>query len=442
MLSLSINCTRNSISCGDAVFIMRINFSLAVILASIFLFYASRQAAPILSFKLYLGTDMPQASESIVGGLTGRNQRITYMKCKSCKNEIDDESIYCKWCGTYQIRTRKKKKDIAVPKPTQLPSGMWRIQLRKEGESITEATEALCIAKAKAIRAGFIEQSKRHDTLTVGQAIDNYIADNTNILSPSTIRGYQIIRDNHFKDVMDCDAFSDVDYQKAVNDAAAKYSPKTIKNDWGLVTAALRYAKIEPPDINLPQKVVKELPWLSYTQIQQFLDIVKGEPCELPALLALHSLRRSELLDLERADIAEDCITVHGSRVPNNKNRLVHKETNKTSASTRTVPIVIPRLKEILPNEDGYLIRCYCNTPTIQINRLCRANNLPEVGLHGLRRSFASLAHHLGWDVRTTMRYGGWSDYKTMNDFYIKLDESDLLRDATKMVEFYSGAVS
>ena len=262
------------------------------------------------------------------------------------------------------------------------------------------------------------------------------------VLSPSTIRGYQIIRDNHFKDVMDCDAFSDVDYQKTVNDAAAKYSPKTIKNDWGLVTAALRYAKIEPPDINLPQKVVKELPWLSYTQIQQFLDIIKGEPCELPALLALHSLRRSELLDLERADISEDCITVRGSRVPNNKNRLVHKETNKTSASTRTVPIVIPRLKEILPNEDGYLIRCYCNTPTIQINRLCRANNLPEVGLHGLRRSFASLAHHLGWDVRTTMRYGGWSDYKTMNDFYIKLDETDLIRDATKMVEFYSGAVS
>lgn len=29
-----------------------------------------------------------------------------------------------------------------------------------------------------------------------------------------------------------------------------------------------------------------------------------------------------------------------------------------------------------------------------------------------------------------------------MNDFYIKLDESDLLRDATKMVEFYSGAAS
>ena len=364
------------------------------------------------------------------------------MKCKSCKNEIDDESIYCKWCGTYQIRTRKKKKDIAVPKPTQLPSGMWRIQLRKEGESITEATEALCIAKAKAIRAGFIARSKKHDTLTVGQAIDNYIADNTNVLSPSTIRGYQIIRDNHFKDVMDCDAFSDVDYQKAVNDAAVKYSPKTIKNDWGLVTAALRYAKIEPPDINLPQKVVKELPWLSFTQIQQFLDMVKGEPCELPALLALHSLRRSELIDLEFKDITADYIVVHGSRVFDADNNVVHKETNKNTSSTRTVPIVIPRLKEILPEKDGLLVRCNPNTPTSQINALCRKNSFPEVGLHGLRRSFASLAHHLGWDVRTTMRYGGWSDYKTMNDFYIKLDETDLLRDATKMVEFYSTAIS
>ena len=42
-----------------------------------FLFYTSRQTAPILSFKLYPGADMSQASGSIVGGLTGRNQQFT-----------------------------------------------------------------------------------------------------------------------------------------------------------------------------------------------------------------------------------------------------------------------------------------------------------------------------------------------------------------------------
>ena len=40
------------------------------------------------------------------------------------------------------------------------------------------------------------------------------------------------------------------------------------------------------------------------------------------------------------------------------------------------------------------------------------------------------------------MHFGGWSDYKTVNDFYIKLDETDLFHDATKMMEFYSGTGS
>ena len=360
------------------------------------------------------------------------------VKCKACHNEIDNESIFCKWCGEKQIRTRKKKRDIKVPQPTKLPSGAWHIQLRKEKTSVTESTEALCIAKAKAIRAGFVEKQKKLEVLTVGDAVDKYIEDNTNVLSPATIRGYKVIRKHHLPGIMELNAYGDIDYQKYINEAAMSYSSKTIKNDWGLITAALRYSKLNPPDVNLPQKVVKELPWLSYTQIQQFLEQMKGEPCELAALLALHSLRRSELLDLERKDITEDSIIVHGSCVPNDRQQFVHKDTNKTYASTRIVPIVIPRLKEILPNDDGLLITCNPNTPTAQINKLCRENGFPEVGLHGLRRSFASLAHHLGWDARTTMRFGGWSDYKTVNDFYIKLDETDLLRDATKMADFYS----
>ena len=40
------------------------------------------------------------------------------------------------------------------------------------------------------------------------------------------------------------------------------------------------------------------------------------------------------------------------------------------------------------------------------------------------------------------MRFGGWSDYKTVSDFYIKLDESALFRDAAKMADFYTGRLS
>ena len=30
------------------------------------------------------------------------------MVCKNCKREIDDDSIFCKWCGERQIRERKE----------------------------------------------------------------------------------------------------------------------------------------------------------------------------------------------------------------------------------------------------------------------------------------------------------------------------------------------
>ncbi len=76
------------------------------------------------------------------------------MKCrnKGCGREIDDDSIYCKWCGEKQIRDRKKKDEISVPKPRRLKSGAWNIELRAEGASITEPTPELCQAKARAIR--------------------------------------------------------------------------------------------------------------------------------------------------------------------------------------------------------------------------------------------------------------------------------------------------
>ena len=37
------------------------------------------------------------------------------MLCKNCKRDIDDDSIFCKWCGEKQIRERRKKGEVKVP---------------------------------------------------------------------------------------------------------------------------------------------------------------------------------------------------------------------------------------------------------------------------------------------------------------------------------------
>ena len=121
------------------------------------------------------------------------------MICKSCGREIERNSLFCNWCGERQIKERKKKDEIKIPSPHKLASGNWNVYLAAEKQSITEPTRELCIAKAKAVRAGFIEQKKSAPRLTTGDAIEKMMAAEKGVLSPSTLRGYGITRRNRFQ---------------------------------------------------------------------------------------------------------------------------------------------------------------------------------------------------------------------------------------------------
>ncbi len=364
------------------------------------------------------------------------------MKCRSCKAEIPDELhfAYCGYCGEKLIRERKKKDEISIPTPRKRGQ-KWYIDLRREGVTVIENTEAEAKAKALAIRAGFVPIDKKHPALTLRQAIENYIADRDNVLSPSTIRGYEAIKNSRFKKYIDTD-IGVINWQAAINDEAKLYSPKTVKNEYGLIRSVLRSNGLILPNVTLPQAEQKQLAWLDYEQIQTFINAIRNEPCEMAALFALHSLRRSELLAITPSKIVDGCICVDGSRVFDKDNNLIEKSTNKNTASKRNVEIMIPRLAELIVAYDGDynepFISCYANTIWAQINTICVANGLPKVGVHGLRRSFASLAYHLGWSERQTMRVGGWSDVKTVHNIYIKLSELDVAEDIQKMKQFYT----
>lgn len=361
------------------------------------------------------------------------------MKCKSCRRTIPDNSIFCNWCGEKQIRERKKKTEIKVPKPRQLKSGKWNIELKAEGWSTTENTAEECIVKAKAVRAGFIEAKKNAPKMTVRDAMQRYI-DRRELRSPSTLYGYKTIMNSRFQDVVDCDINS-VDWQNVLNEEAKKVAPKTLKNAWSFVHAAMADAGVTPPNVVLPQTVKKDMPWLDYEQINIFLDAIRGTSGELGALLGLHSLRRSEILAItvDKIDRKRKIIRVEGSVVRGKDGKMVEKETNKTSASRREVPIVIPRLLELIPEAPPgtQLVQYKANALYDKVNRVCVKAGLPKVGVHGLRRSFASLAYHLKWDMLTTMRIGGWDDDKIVREIYTKLAAKDIDKNVVKMRKFY-----
>lgn len=284
---------------------------------------------------------------------------------------------------------------------------------------------------------------------TLRQLIGEYIDNRRNVLSPATIRGYDILMRQRFQSVSDTPVTEIKNWQAVINTEAVLCGAKTLGNAWGLVSSALSAGGYEIPKVSLPKIMPSTRPWLTPEQIPIFIEAVRGAPCEIPALLALHSLRRSEIAALtwKHIDLKNGLIHVVGSAVPGPDNQVVYKATTKSRNSFRTVPIMIPELTRALTSVPikkrvGLLITCNPNTILSQINRVCESVGFPKVGVHGLRHSFASLAHHIGLPEEETMLIGGWEDINTMRKIYTHVAQSDRLRAENRMAEFYRRASS
>lgn len=343
---------------------------------------------------------------------------------------------------------------MKVPEPRKLPSGNYNIRMRLGGQevSVTRPSATECRTDAQLIksehRAGKRILRAAARNLTIEAILDNYIQSRKPVLSASTIRGYNTIKNNHFQSYLKKKPSGIKNWQKVINDEVHNgASPKTIKNSWSLLAAALDYADIPVPDVKLPAIMPSTRPWLDADQVKTFIAALKGTDCEIPALLALHSLRRSEIAGLtwDKINLKKKTIRVEGSAVFNEDNKLQYKKTNKSKNSRRTIPIMIPELETALSSipEDkrkGNIVTCNPNTIWAQINRICEANDLPEVGVHGLRHSFASLAHHVGLPEQEAMLIGGWEDAQTMHKIYEHISAADRLKSENKLAQFFQTA--
>ena len=341
---------------------------------------------------------------------------------------------------------------MKVPTPRQVSSGNWYINLRLGGESIsvTEPTRSDCIRTAQLIKAEFLagrpakKKSSRAPDMTLRELLDSYIAKYKPVLSTVTVRGYNVIKNNRFQAVADKPLREIGDWQKVINAETGLCSAKTLKNAWGLVSAALKDAKQAVPNVTLPQIVPKPRPFLDAEEIKKLVAAVKGSDYEIPILLGLHGLRRSEIaaLDWSRIDLKAGVIRVEGAVVPDENGRYVYKHTNKTAASRRSVPIMIPELRaalEAVPKADrkGPVLKCHINTIHKAVNAICEREGLPLIGAHGLRHSFASLGHHVGVPAHEMQLLGGWTDAGTMKRIYEHIAAADMLKAQNAIARFF-----
>lgn len=338
-------------------------------------------------------------------------------------------------------------KTIKVPKARQLPSGSWMCRCMVNGESVcvTRSTKKAAEEEALHIKLGILQISKATDSgKTVADAIDAYIAARKTSLSPSTVRGYAGMKRQRFQSIMyrPLRTLTQNDFQRAVDLEAKCCAPKTIKNAWGFLSSVLKEATGKDYKIHLPAAVPSEHEFLQPEQIETFLSAIRDTDIEIPALLALHGLRRSEIIGMKwsAVDLKKGLLNIQGAVVFNEEGKLEAKPTNKNRTSRRTVPIMIPRLRELLeadPKTTEYVVTCHPSTIYNNVNRICEKNGLPKIGTHGLRHSFCSLAYHLNIPEKVVMQIGGWSDFQTMRKIYTHLAKSDLSDAVTAVTEFF-----
>ena len=347
------------------------------------------------------------------------------------------------------IMGRKKKAPaVRLPKIEQLPSGAWhtRVLVDDRRVSITRETYDECVAEYLALKNRVMEASEKKSgkNVTLEEAVKDYIAARDGFLSPSTIEGYEKFRRNMLLNMMKRNIFTVTNdqWQAAIRqERKMGRSPKYIKNGWMFFSACIVAAGAERPEVMLYPPEHNERAYLTPDEIDKFLEAIHGQPVEIPALLCLSSLRRSEMLALtwDNVDLKNKAIYIRGATV-RGTGGLVDKKQNKSRKSRRPVPIIPPLLDALnaQPNKTGKVVRMGGDTILDHVHTACDQAGITSVDLHGLRHSFASLAYHLGIPEMVAAEIGGWNDLSTMHNIYTHLAQKDIAKRSQDFCDWFA----
>ena len=344
-------------------------------------------------------------------------------------------------------------------KAKKLPSGNYRVQVlaghdengkrimksftaEKEWEALKMADDYL-----ESINKGVDISQDLTYAMTVDDAIANYIQSRSNILSPTTLHGYEMIHKSRLQNIRDIriKELTLADIQAAVNYDSLRLSKKSIKDSLSLLKSSLSLQGIEMSfrRIALPQERPKRK---DIPNVEDVIRVIIGTELELPCLLAMWlSLRMSEVRGLQFRDISPDgkWITIQRARLTIN-NRNVLREQNKTKESTRTnaLPVYLKELIDKVPHdsEDDFIVKQRYTYLRIHFKKLMQANGF-DITFHQLRHEFATTLNDLGIPSDYIQKLGGWSTDNVMKKVYTHTTAKKEREYQEKIDDFFNSAI-
>ena len=235
-------------------------------------------------------------------------------------------------------------------------------------------------------------------------------------------------------------------------------SANTVIHRHANIRKALQYAlktgliTVNPADlVERPKKIQFVGGYYNDKELEQLFEAVKGDPMELPVILAaFYGLRRSEVVGLKwnAIDFEQKTITIKHTVTQTTlegKSTIVQKDRTKTKSSYRTLPLVTPfenallRLKERQVENRRLCGKSYCTdyigyinvndignliTPAYMTQHfplVLARHGLRKIRFHDLRHSCASLLFSHGVSMREIQEWLGHSDISTTSNIYTHL---------------------
>ena len=299
-----------------------------------------------------------------------------------------------------------------MAKAKQLPSGSWRCRATltdSDGNKVTKSFTAETARKAETMarmwQDGFMEKENEKAThgVTLGEAIDNYIETcRCAGMSPATIRGYVSCRKNAYGliEKKPIRRLTVQDIQRQINARSKSCSPKTLRNEVNVLSAALKSngVKLDFDALRLPKLVRKEMQIPTDAQVIHLLDVLRADDDDMfiaVMLAAIMGLRRSEICALTWGDLitvdGRTYINITKASVLDEDMRLVAKST-KTNAGTRRLPVPDSVRAELLSRRSlrKFIVSISPNVITERYERIADRHGIPG-RFHDLRHYHASV---------------------------------------------------
>lgn len=310
-------------------------------------------------------------------------------------------------------------------KINQLPSGRFNAKVfdytdangKRHYKSITADSKSE-VKKQIAVFLANREYSSGKENMTLGEAMGRYIEKKRNILSDSTIYGYEKIMKNNIQNLqkMKISKITSAVVMDSLQKDAETLSVKSLKNIYGLAKTVLSendiYVKLQFPQT---VKKVRVLPEPSV-----IFNAVKGTNIELPVLLAMWlSLRMSEVLGLRYGDVRDGHLIVHSVVIQINKERIIDADRTKTTNSTRVLKIP-PYIMQLIGSgkSEDHIVTLPSYSISQRFSRILNKNNIPHITFHDLRHINASVMLRLGISDKIAMERGGWASTGVLKQVY------------------------